>query len=176
MPYLKIFSVLFCLGLSLSSTAQESKAPVAFQFGVYTSETCRVEVRKLGPYIEFWVDQNSPIQLQIGHIHYSPITGHFHDRTTMLGSGAEASRYTELESKINEDGVQTLKLKFGGLWEARDIVTELSWDLKTGQLQSIMIDRLIAQYSLPNGWHSGPVKERFSKVDCRGLALSSIIE
>ncbi|MBY0315539.1 MAG: hypothetical protein K2Q26_08475 [Bdellovibrionales bacterium] len=176
MFFLKLFISISCLCLSFSSTAQESKTIYTFQFGVYSNETCRVEVRKLGQYIEFWVEQNALGRYEHGNINYSPLTGDFHDRTTMLGSGVKASRYNETASKIDSDGVQTVKLKFGGVWDARDIVTELSWDLKTGHLQSIMSDRLIAQYSLPNGWHSGPVKERYSKVDCRGLVFSSPIE
>lgn len=140
------------------------------------NDTCRVDVRKIGQYIEFWVVQNTSTQHQLGHVLYSPRTGHFLDRTTMMGSGEEASRYNQLSLQAEPDGSQNVKLQFGGRWEARDIVTELSWDQKTGHLQSIMSDRLIARASFMNGWHSGPIKERFSKVDCGGLTFFPNVE
>ena len=73
----------------------------------------------------------------------------------------------------DEDGVRSFTFASGGAFSGSDRKIKVGIRLATGELTSLSAITKVARWSLPGGWHSGPIKDVADDFDAASIVRTS---
>lgn len=83
-------------------------------------------------------------------------------------TGGRRRRFT-LTGSASKGGILQLSYAYGGKWQAYDERLTLGVDPAKGVLRSLGATTRVARWSLPSGWHSGPIKLTLDDFSAEGI-------
>ncbi len=177
-----LFASLQLALLSANSLAQ-TKTPILISPGIYTGNGITVVVREVpgAPVVHIRADGEIDGVIEFADFYLSLPKG-----IAFISPYGDSPVRSSLESLLKTRGqlyqlqydaldesgkTRVLAFQLGGFTDARDFEIELAIDLSSQRLTALRSVRKIAKWSLPNGWHSGPMKYLSSQLRCDGLLL-----